>query len=198
MNRELQHVNEDCARMVASRWPHLAGHIVYGTGCEANPLMMLVGEAPGKKEEVLGKPFVGSAGRQLDFFIKNVGVPRETLYISNTVKIRPTRLSVSGNHINRTPSADEIDAFIPYLNREIAAVCPRMLVTLGGVALKALLREDKTIGTGHGHLYKAQISPILCLPLFALYHPAAVIYKRSLMAAYLADLDKLAMEVKDL
>lgn len=159
--------------------------LVCGEGADA-PKLMMIGEAPGGEEEKQGRPFVGKAGKNLSAFLETVGLKREELYISNVVKLRPTKASPkTGKPVNRPPSAEEIAFFLPFLQEEIRLAAPQVIVTLGNVPLRAVTGEkNAVIGDWHG-------KP-LPLPdgrtLFALYHPAAVIYNRSLQAVYDADL----------
>ena len=159
--------------------------IVFGEGAE-NPALMMIGEAPGGDEEKQGRPFVGKAGKNLSAFLEVVGLKREEIYISNVVKLRPTKESPkTGKAVNRPPSAEEIAFFLPYLLEEIQVISPKVEVTLGNVPLKAVTGERKAvIGDYHG-----KPTPLADgRTLFALYHPAAVIYNRALQATYDEDL----------
>ena len=159
--------------------------IVFGEGAE-NPALMMICEAPGGDEEKQGRPFVGKAGKNLSAFLEVVGLKREEIYISNVVKLRPTKESPkTGKAVNRPPSAEEIAFFLPYLLEEIQVISPKVVVTLGNVPLKAVTGERKAvIGDYHG-----KPTPLADgRTLFALYHPAAVIYNRALQATYDEDL----------
>ncbi|MBR5270506.1 MAG: uracil-DNA glycosylase [Anaerotignum sp.] len=159
--------------------------IVFGEGAE-NPALMMIGEAPGGDEEKQGRPFVGKAGKNLSAFLEVVGLKREEIYISNVVKLRPTKESPkTGKFVNRPPSSDEIAFFLPFLLEEIKVISPKVVVTLGNVPLKAVTGEKKAvIGDYHG-----KPTPLADgRTLFALYHPAAVIYNRALQATYDEDL----------
>lgn len=159
--------------------------IVFGEGAE-NPALMMIGEAPGGDEEKQGRPFVGKAGKNLSAFLEVVGLKREEIYISNVVKLRPTKESPkTGKAVNRPPSAEEIAFFLPYLLEEIKVISPKVVVTLGNVPLKAVTGEKKAvIGEYHGKPTALADGRTL----FALYHPAAVIYNRALQATYDEDL----------
>jgi uracil-DNA glycosylase len=181
----------ECAASLAATAGEQAGQMVFGDGLSHKPPLMLIGEAPGEQEALRGKPFVGKAGKNLTEFLASVGLSREKLYITNVVKFRPTRISAAGRTVNRPPSRMEIAAFQPWLHREIRLVRPRALVTLGNVALGAFL-PGATIGECHGRwLSVTVLSGSVAgeaYPLFALYHPASVIYNRSLAAVYENDL----------
>lgn len=165
--------------------PYRGKTLVFGEGAEA-PTLMMIGEAPGGEEEQQRRPFVGKAGKNLSAFLEIVGLKREEIYISNVVKLRPTKESPkTKKSVNRPPSAEEISFFLPFLQEEIKAIAPKLLVTLGNVPLKAVTGEkDAVIGEYHGKAVALADGRTL----FALYHPAAVIYNRSLQAVYDADL----------
>ena len=168
--------------------------LVFGEGPKKNPVLMLIGEAPGEQEALQGRPFVGKAGKNLDAFLEAVRLNREDIYITNVVKIRPSKISAAGRVVNRPPSREEKALFIPWLMREIALVRPDAIVTLGNVALQAFVED--VIGNRHGRWTQAVIHPAndaaFTLPLFALYHPASVIYNGSLKETYAHDLAALA------
>jgi len=174
-----------------SLWPGEAKRLVLGEGCWEHPRFMLIGEAPGEQETLQGRPFVGKAGKNLDQFLEVVGLKREEIWISNVVKIRPTKTSEKGRVSNRPPSREERLMFEPYLREEILLVSPRVVVTLGNVALQAFTGGKGTIGEFHGRLCEAIIATpetsqtVLHYPL---YHPASVIYNRALKDVYHADL----------
>lgn len=159
--------------------------IVFGEGARS-PVLMMIGEAPGGEEEKQGRPFVGKAGKNLSAFLEVLGLKREEIYISNVVKLRPVKESPkTGKAVNRPPSGEEIAFFLPFLQEEIAMVAPKVIVTLGNVPLKAVSGEKgAVIGDYHGKPLPLAEGRIL----FALYHPAAVIYNRSLQAVYDGDL----------
>jgi len=157
--------------------------LVFGEG-NPDSLIMLIGEAPGGDEEKLGRPFVGKAGKNLDEFLLTVGIDRKKLYITNVVKYRPTAVSEkTGRVINRTPTWEEMMDFMPLLNKEIETVKPKLIVTLGNVPLRSLLNNKSiTIGSYHGREIEVNGHK-----LYPLYHPASVIYNRSLKEIYIED-----------
>lgn len=162
--------------------------LVYGEG-NIHARIALVGEAPGKEETLQQRPFVGKAGKNLDEFLSITGLRREDIYITNVVKFRPVRFSEKGTASNRTPTAEEITLFKPWLEEELTLIKPDIIVTLGNVPLRALTGSKVTIGEQHGKVYDKEI---LTTKLFALYHPASIIYNRSLRPVYEEDLQKLA------
>lgn len=121
---------------------------------------MLVGEGPGAEEDQRGEPFVGQAGRLLDNMLAAVGLTREEgVYIANAVKCRPPH--------NRTPEAGEIAACLPFLERQIALVQPRLLIALGRPAALALLNTEVSIGAARGKRFDRK-----GIPVVVTYHPA--------------------------
>lgn len=168
--------------------------LVFGEGPADHPVLMLIGEAPGEQEALQGRPFVGKAGKNLDAFLETLGLKREEIYLSNVVKVRPSKLSPAGRVVNRPPSKEEKALFLPWLMREIAIVRPDAIVTLGNVALQAFI--DDVVGNRHGRWSQAVIhatpEPAFTLPLFALYHPASILYNGSLKSTYANDLQTLA------
>lgn len=172
--------------------------LVFGEGNQNRPLLMLVGEAPGEQEALQGRPFVGRAGRNLDGFLQALHLKRGDIYITNVVKVRPSKISTAGRVVNRPPSREEKALFTPWLMKEIAIVRPDAIVTLGNVALQAF-QGDASIGRVHGAWRRAVVAPpeqaAFTLPLFPLYHPASVIYNGSLKAVYENDLKALAVSL---
>ena len=169
--------------------------IVFGEGI-VNADILLVGEAPGGEEERLGRPFVGSAGKNLDKFLEIFKLERNNIYITNVVKLRTFKLSPKTNKpVNRPPNKEEIQFFKEYLYREIEEITPKIIVTLGNTALRAVFRDNNVIiGDYHGRLW----DEVFGFKVFPLYHPASVIYNRELEKVYLDDLAKLREALDDL
>jgi len=128
--------------------------------------VVIIGEGPGRNEDLQGRPFVGAAGKQLDGLLKDAGLVRDDVYITNVVKCRPPE--------NRRPTDAEAEACHPYLERQIELLRPTVIVLLGDSALKRFL-PDQTLGGAHGKLFTRG-----GLALFPTYHPAAMIYNRTL------------------
>ena len=156
---------------------------VLGDGKWMEPLLMLIGEAPGEQETLQGRPFVGKAGMILKGFLDVLELKREEIYISNVVKIRPTRQGPTGRLSNRAPTEEEVRSFLPWLKEEIDAVSPKLLVTLGNTPLKALMGDGMRIGMVHGRLQRTPEGRLM----YPLYHPAATIYAPELLTAYNRD-----------
>ena len=164
--------------------------LVFGEG-DPQAKLVLIGEAPGEQETLEGRPFVGKAGKNLDEFLALSGLDRASLYITNTVKFRPSRLSKSGNWVNRPPTQEEVKLNLPFLLRELDLLTPRVIATLGNTPLRALLGKEASIGEMHGRSLPWHD----CL-LYPLYHPASMIYNPSLKEVYREDVVRLGELMK--
>jgi len=151
--------------------------LVFGVGAPGAQVM-LIGEAPGKNEDLTGEPFVGSAGRFLDELLAHAGLERTDVYITNVVKCRPPG--------NRNPAPIEIATCAPFLAEQLRLVGPRVVVTLGNFATRSVLATDAPITTLRGTLQS--VSGVDVLPVF---HPAAAIYDRAKRDVLAADFELL-------
>lgn len=146
---------------------------------EGNPHaeIMFIGEAPGKNEDLQGRPFVGAAGKLLDELIESIGLKREDVFIGNVLKGRPPG--------NRDPKPEEIAHSWPWLRDQVAAIKPKVIVLLGRHAMDWFL-PDLKISADHGRAkrYRGQV-------YFPVYHPAAALYTGSLKQTLLDDFAKL-------
>ena len=160
---------------------------VCGNRCYTADIMLL-GEAPGAEEDRAGIPFAGKAGSILDSFLLGTGIPREQLYIGNTVKCRPVKTGKRGGYVNRKPTRSEIAACRSHLLQELELVRPRLIVTLGATPLGCFMEHPPSMGDIHGRIFSYEP---LAVEIFPMYHPAAVIYNRSLTIDYAEDMGKL-------
>lgn len=134
---------------------------VFGTGHE-NAGIMFIGEAPGQDEDLQGIPFVGRAGQLLNKLLANVQLKREEVYIANILKCRPPN--------NRDPQPEEVEQCIPYLQRQIEMVQPKLLVALGRVAAQNLLSTTESLTNMRKRVWSYRE-----IPLIVTYHPAFVL-----------------------
>ena len=190
----VQTVYQDMQAFFKPLWPGEDKPLVLGEGKDNGPVLMLIGEAPGETEVIKRRPFVGKAGKNLDEFLSLARLNREDIFVSNVVKIRPTETGSTGRTRNRAPNKEELSLFIPWLMKEIQAVKPRCLATLGNVPLKALTDHKNTVGDCHGQWLASKAG----VPLFALYHPASIIYRRSLATVYEQDVLTLAEALQNM
>ncbi len=152
--------------------------IVFGTG---NPRarLMFVGEGPGAEEDRQGEPFVGAAGKRLDQWVARIGLSREDVYIANIVKCRPPG--------NRVPTPGEAKACLPYLMRQIRAIRPEVICTLGLTALNHLFGVEERITRARGRWRELDGIPVL-----PTYHPAFILRDPSRESEVREDFDAIA------
>jgi uracil-DNA glycosylase len=149
-----------------------ATQTVFGEGRKASRLM-LVGEQPGDREDLAGKPFVGPAGRELDRGLEAAGIERRDAYLTNVVK--HFKFEERGRRrIHQTPKRFEIDACMPWLRAELDVVKPEALVLFGAVAAKALLGSSFKVTQQRGELLDSDLAPIVS----ATIHPSAILRQR--------------------
>ena len=139
--------------------------------------IMLIGEGPGFHENEQGRPFVGAAGKFLDELLAAAGVKRSDVFITNIVKCRPPG--------NRDPEAEEIEAFSNYLDRQIQALNPKVIVTLGRHSMAKYLPNAK-ISDVHGQAMNVKGRLVI-----AMYHPAAALHQQSLKSTLQEDFSRL-------
>ena len=168
---ELASVARDASTCTACGLSATRTQTVPGEGSPTAALVF-VGEAPGAREDLAGRPFVGAAGRLLDDLLASIGLQREEVFILNTVKCRPPE--------NRNPQRSEIAACAPLLSRQLAALQPRVIATLGRHAL-AVFAPSAKIAEVHGRPYaQTESDQHQGAVLFPLYHPAAALHNGSL------------------
>ena len=139
---EWELLKKECARCVRCGLCQTRHNVVFGVGNESADVMF-VGEGPGEQEDLKGEPFVGAAGQLLDDMLSIIDLDRKTnCFIANIVKCRPPQ--------NRDPPETEQDACIGYLRSQVSLVKPKIIVCLGRIAAKRLIREDYRITREHG------------------------------------------------
>jgi DNA polymerase len=161
-------------------------------------MIVFIGEAPGKDEDIQGKPFVGRAGKFLEEMLEAIKMNREDIYITNTVKYRPPD--------NRDPLPDEIRDCLPWLIEEINSIKPKLIIPLGRHAMNRFFPEAK-ISEVHGKLLKRKLTfkmsdgSTLVFPtehFFPLYHPAAALYNGSMRETLIEDFKKIPRVLKNI
>lgn len=179
-----------------------ATQLVFGDG---NPeaSLVFIGEAPGKKEDEQGKPFVGAAGKFLNEMLAMINFKREDVYITNIVKYRPLN--------NREPLPEEKKVFLPYLQAQLEVIQPKVMVTLGSHSLSCFL-PDLRISQCHGQPKRIRLNihesagkktksnpktekgfPLVIMPLF---HPAAALYNGGMRQTLIDDFAKIPSVLK--
>jgi DNA polymerase len=166
-----------CEVLVDSR-----SRIVNGTGPDDADLLF-IGEAPGAREDEQGEPFVGRSGSILDDALRDGGLSREDVRITNCVRCRPAD--------NRDPNAEELANCSAYLEREIALVDPEVVVTLGKVPSEHLLGRDVAVTAEAGDVDELRLDDG-SWPLLVCVHPAATLYDRSQEETFARAMDEAA------
>jgi DNA polymerase len=161
--REEARACQDCAL-----WAN-ATQTVFGAG-DPHARVMLVGEQPGDEEDKKGLPFVGPAGRLLDRALEAAGVDRAHVYVTNAVKHFKWQLR-GKRHLHKTPAQREIDACHRWLEGEIQAVQPQVIVALGATAAKALIGPQFKVSVDRGRFVESPLAPYV----FATFHPSALL-----------------------
>ena len=182
--RTLAQVREELGECTRCKLHSTRRKIVFGVGAEDTPLMF-VGEAPGEQEDKRGEPFVGPAGELLDKMIEAMGWTRDTVYIANTTKCRPPG--------NRNPQPDELAQCTPFLDAQIQAISPRIIVTLGRPAANHVLRKDAPISSLRGRFHDR--AGVKVMPTF---HPAYLLRDPDKKKDTWADLKQVIAELERL
>lgn len=197
-----------------------ATQLVMGDG-SVDADIMFIGEAPGKKEDETGKPFIGAAGKFLDEMLASIGLERSDVYITNIVKYRPPN--------NRDPKPEEKNQFFPYLLKQLEVIQPKIIVPLGRHSMNVFL-PDLRISEVHGKLFRLSFNPVnieancgdldlkimtkIVAPsvdgqsdqvrssgnwfvdVLPLYHPAAALYNGSMRQTLMTDFAKITKHNK--
>jgi DNA polymerase len=179
----LKQVSEEVSNCTKCELHHSRKNAVPGEG-PANSDIMFIGEGPGFHENEQGRPFVGAAGKFLEELLSDIGLSREEVFISNVVKCRPPG--------NRDPHPDEVETCTSnFLDRQIMAINPKIIVTLGRFSMNLLMPNSK-ISQVHGQAMK--IHGRLVVPM---YHPAAALHQGSLRPVIKQDFSQLPQLIAD-
>jgi DNA polymerase len=191
----VQKLQEAAAGCRACRLWRDATQTVFGEGMRKADVM-LVGEQPGDREDLSGKPFVGPAGRLLDQALEEAGIDRRLVYVTNVVKhFKFTRRGK--RRIHKRPAADEIAACRPWLEAELDLIRPRVLVCLGATAAQALLGRTFRVTKQRGRFVSSDLAPLVT----ATIHPSAILRapdeatRRQELEAFVRDLSLVAREL---
>jgi len=172
-----------CDRCTNCRLCHTRSNVVFGVGRRTADIMF-IGEGPGEQEDLQGEPFVGAAGKLLDNMLSIIDLDRSNSYIANIVKCRPPR--------NRDPEEDEQSACIVYLMNQIALIQPKIIVCLGRIAARKMIRDDYRITKEHGTW--------ICRDgvwMTAIYHPSALLRDLSKRPETFEDLLSIREKMKE-
>ncbi len=188
--REMQRIIDEISKCEKCELHKTRKKPVPGEG-SINSRIMLIGEAPGRNEDEQGRPFVGQAGKFLNQLLKEAGIRREEVYITNIIKCRPQN--------NRDPTEKEIKSCSPYLDKQLNIIKPKAIITLGNYATKYILRKfklkEESISKIHGKKYKIN-NLIFNTKIMPSYHPAAALYNPNLKQTIIDDFKKIREELK--
>jgi DNA polymerase len=159
---------------------------VFGDG-NPDAAVVFIGEAPGKNEDIQGRPFVGAAGKFLAEMLESINMNRSDIYITNIVKYRPPN--------NRDPEPEEINACQEWLHEELSLIAPKLIVFLGRHSMNHYFPADK-ISKVHGKLLVKEIPGVPTKYFLPLYHPAAALYNGGMRAELLKDFKKIPLALK--
>ena len=185
--QDLEALRHACSNFDGCGLKKTASNMVFSDG-NPDADIMLIGEAPGADEDRQGKPFVGVSGQLLDRMMASIGLTRSNLYISNIILWRPPG--------NRTPTTEEIAAFLPIMKRHIQLIAPKVIVTLGGSSTKALLGTQDGILKCRGKWHEFDLGNGT-IPLLATLHPAYLLRTPGQKALAWQDLRMLYHHVKN-
>ncbi len=177
-------LKRDCMNCRSCALADTRTNVVFGDGAE-NAEILFIGEGPGQNEDEQGVPFVGRAGQLLDDMLEMIGLDRTKVYIANVVKCRPPQ--------NRDPLNVEQDACIGFLRRQTALLWPKIIVCLGRIAAKAIIKEDFKITSEHGQWFARG-----GVQMTAIYHPAALLRDVNKRPETFEDLKSIQSKVREL
>ena len=179
-----EELKAECLRCRACGLCDTRTQVVFGVG-DPSAEVLFIGEAPGANEDQQGEPFVGRAGKLLDDMLAMIGLRRENIYITNSVKCRPPE--------NRDPLNTEKAACQGYLQRQLALMQPKIIVCLGRISAMELIREDFKITQEHGQFFEKN-----GVQMMALYHPAALLRDPRRKPETFVDLKNLQAKIREI
>lgn len=195
-NPTLSRVREAASGCQACDLWRLGTQTVFGEGAPRAEVM-LIGEQPGDREDLTGKPFVGPAGQVLDTALAAAGIDREKTYVTNVVK-HFKWIPKGKRRIHQTPNTVEIAACRPWLDTEITLIKPRMIICLGATAAQALLGKDFRITRQRGEFVHSPLAPLVT----ATVHPSSILRmpddetRQAAMGRFIEDLQKAARRLQ--
>ena len=184
MNHAWEELKKECLACRACGLCETRTQVVFGVG-DPNAEVLFIGEAPGANEDIQGEPFVGRAGKLLDDMLAMIGLKRENIYITNSVKCRPPE--------NRDPLNTEKAACQGYLQRQLQLMQPKIIVCLGRISAMELIKEDFKITREHGQFFEKN-----GVQMMALYHPAALLRDPRRKPETFVDLKNLQEKIREI
>ena len=177
-------LKQDCMACRGCALADTRTNVVFGDGAE-DAEILLIGEGPGQHEDEQGVPFVGRAGQLLDDMLEIIGLDRTKVYIANIVKCRPPN--------NRDPLNVEQDACIGWLRRQTALLRPKVIICLGRIAAKVIIKEDFRITSEHGQWFQRG-----GVQMTAIYHPSALLRDVTKRPETFEDLKSIQAKIREI
>ena len=180
---EWEKLENECKNCQACALSQTRKNVVFGVGSREAEVLF-IGEGPGANEDAEGVPFVGAAGKLLDDMLEMIGLKREAVYIANIVKCRPPQ--------NRDPLNVEQDACIGWLRRQTALLRPKIIICLGRIAAKVIIKEDFKITAEHGQWFQRS-----GVQMTAIYHPSALLRDERKRPETFEDLKSIQAKIRE-
>lgn len=184
MPNSWEQLKSECLQCQGCALSETRTHVVFGDGAE-HAEILLIGEGPGQHEDEQGIPFVGRAGQLLDDMLEMIGLDRTKVYIANIIKCRPPK--------NRDPLNVEQDACIGWLRQQTALIQPKIIICLGRIAAKVIIKNDFKITAEHGQWFQRG-----GVQMTALYHPSALLRDENKRPETFEDLKSIQAKVQEL
>ena len=182
--KNLEKIKKKCESCKRCPLADTRTNIVFGRG-KADADLLFIGEAPGEKEDLSGEPFVGQAGKLLEKTLSEVGFDSSSYYIANILKCRPPK--------NRDPKPSEEDACIGFLEEQIKEISPKVIVCLGRISAKRIIKNDFKITEEHGVWFDRN-----GIPTAAVLHPAAILRDPRKKSLFIEDFEKIYEKINDI
>ena len=179
----LEELRQKCLGCEKCELAKTRNNVVFGVGSDS-ARVMFIGEGPGENEDLQGEPFVGRAGKLLDKFLAAIDLDRSKIYIANMVKCRPPQ--------NRDPLNVEQDACIGWLRRQTALLRPKIIICLGRIAAKVIIKEDFKITAEHGQWFQRS-----GVQMTAVYHPSALLRDERKRPETFEDLKSIQAKIRE-
>ena len=188
VGKELQELKQLIISIKDCELKKISTNIVFSDG-NPNAKIMIIGEGPGANEDLEGVPFIGRTGELLDKMLSSISLDRDNVYITNVVNYRPPE--------NRSPTEEEITRYMPFLNRHIEIINPKILILLGGAALNAIVGDNGTISEIRGKWIEKKIG-MCSTSVIASFHPAFLMRQPNQKKMSWIDLKMIRKKILDL
>ena len=186
--KELQGLKQTISNIKNCELKNNSKNIVFSDG-NPNSKIMIVGEGPGANEDLEGVPFIGKTGELLDKMLLSINLNRDNVYITNVVNYRPPE--------NRNPTKEEIAKYLPYLNKHIEIIDPKILILLGNSALNAVIGDEQKISKIRGNWIDKKIGKCNTCVIVS-FHPAFLMRQPDQKAMSWIDLKMIRKKISDL